>query len=1271
MDKDKVLKIGKRLLKILAWVVGIFAAIIIIVQIVLSPAVLTRIVNNMAEDYIDGDLKFGKASVSMFRHFPNVSVSLDSVTLTYPTERYAAYETGAHMLKAGKGEAMDTLAAFDRFTAAVNVPALITGNIKLPFIELGGPRIFAKNYKDGVANWNIFKTGDSEEDTEEEADTVATGGSMPKITIERVFLGERPVIVYCSKPDTLYASVILKEMEFDGRLSTASLHRTRINFEMDSLFVAGRMGKDTVAVGLDLLGIRQHRKSFGLKLEAKAAVATRAFGRMRIPIGVEGRFTLPKDTVPAISIRKLKAEVAGIPLKADADVRYLTDSIWVKANASIDDCKVSEVIDYCGKNFWEGAADLKTDATINMTANVDGWYNMDGSRLPAIDLTFSIPDSPLKYEKFRINTNIGLDLWAKGGADDPINVGIDDLHLRGDALKVNLQGSADDLLGRDPLLKVDGDLSIVVDSLAGILESQLGMLAQGTVSAKAKGTVNMSQLEDPYKMATADIVAFLKTDRLEAVSAQDSLDLHIDSLSIVVGALENQRDTTIEQGLRLLTAGARIDSTFVRYKEAFTVRGKSLAMHLWSDAAVIDPSDSSAYYPLSGRLDIGRLSLMDSDSSRVSLRGSETSFKVTPSADDKDVPVVTLKSSNENLRGKVAFNRLSVRDLNLNLTASQNDIKRKKRAKAFIDSVARANPDVPRDSLLQFLRNERMAAGASAGNGGPGMGGAGGPEGGAGGPGTGGPEGNGGAGAAMAGAQRELPDWLTEEDFKKSDLNLKLDDAMAKYYREWDFDGSLTMKRANLMTPLMPLRNSVNDLDAHIDNNTLTLNNLTVKSGNSNLTASGTLTGLRRALLSGGPMRLSMYFNSDSLNVNELLAAYDKGAQLSAHLDSLNVDVDSMEDDDYTDMIAIDTLADAEAPTKLLVVPANLIADITLDAADVKYAILEMDAIHTEITMKERCIQAVNTIANSNVGGLSLEGFYSTKTKDDLSAGFNLNLSEITADKVIEMIPAIDTLMPVLKSFYGQLNVEIAATTQIDTMMNIVLPSLNGVMRIQGHDVTLAESEDLYKIAKTLKFKNKEVINIDEMSVEALISDSKVEIFPFVLDIDRYSLAMSGIQNLDQSYSYHISVLKWPLIIRFGINLRGNDFDKMKFRIGKAKYKSKNVPVFSSVIDETKLSLSEAIQNIFSKGVSSAIAENRKNTAIEEKKKELGYVNPAEEEMEELSSEETLLLESADEETAEEAAGDDAAEAAGDAAEEAAEETADDAADEPAEETEE
>ena len=147
-----------------------------------------------------------------------------------------------------------------------------------------------------------------------------------------------------------------------------------------------------------------------------------------------------------------------------------------------------------------------------------------------------------------------------------------------------------------------------------------------------------------------------------------------------------------------------------------------------------------------------------------------------------------------------------------------------------------------------------------------------------------------------------------------------------------------------------------------------------------------------------------------------------------------------------------------------------------------------------------------------------------------------------------------------------------------------------------------------------------------DMSVSGLISNNRLEIFPFVLKIDRYTLAMSGLQNFDQSFKYHVSVLKSPIPFRFGINIFGN-FDKWKFRIGKAQYKSTNVPVFTAQIDAMQMNLVSSIHNIFTKGVELAVKQNRDmKNSIDSNKVSMGF-NP-EAHLDSLDSSQMKMLDS-------------------------------------------
>ena len=87
-----------------------------------------------------------------------------------------------------------------------------------------------------------------------------------------------------------------------------------------------------------------------------------------------------------------------------------------------------------------------------------------------------------------------------------------------------------------------------------------------------------------------------------------------------------------------------------------------------------------------------------------------------------------------------------------------------------------------------------------------------------------------------------------------------------------------------------------------------------------------------------------------------------------------------------------------------------------------------------------------------------------------------------------------------------------------------------------------------------LFFKNKERNTIDTLEFAMIFKDKQIEIFPSMVTVDRYKVAIGGHHNLDLTYDYHVSILKSPMPFKAGIDLKGTEED-MDYKITKAKYK--------------------------------------------------------------------------------------------------------------------
>jgi hypothetical protein len=157
---------------------------------------------------------------------------------------------------------------------------------------------------------------------------------------------------------------------------------------------------------------------------------------------------------------------------------------------------------------------------------------------------------------------------------------------------------------------------------------------------------------------------------------------------------------------------------------------------------------------------------------------------------------------------------------------------------------------------------------------------------------------------------------------------------------------------------------------------------------------------------------------------------------------------------------------------------------------------------------------------------------------------------------------------------------------------------------VKGKNLVLLDGETFTEIAKMLYFKNKQRNLIDSISVEMILRDNYLMIFPFHLAIDRYQVALGGTQYLNMDFDYHITVLKSPIPFKFGLNLKGNP-DHMKIRLAKALYKDIGDPVKKKMLYGVLFNLRNAMERKIKKDIETIINQEpvrRTRTRTEESK---------------------------------------------------------------------
>lgn len=422
-------------------------------------------------------------------------------------------------------------------------------------------------------------------------------------------------------------------------------------------------------------------------------------------------------------------------------------------------------------------------------------------------------------------------------------------------------------------------------------------------------------------------------------------------------------------------------------------------------------------------------------------------------------------------------------------------------------------------------------------------------------------------------------EYLQEHDFLSSDINIQLDSALTALLRQWNPRVNLRFAKAAVRTPALPLRTRVDEFDASVDLNGLSIDALKLRCGASDLDLTGSVTGVSDITTGSGQgeYNIALDIHSKMIQANQLLAALEKGKGASSDSPAAE------EEEDYDAVLEEDYISPEDTAArqlKLFVIPSNVNAEIHLQADRAIYSNICAEDLNARVRITERTAQVVDLKARTDFGAVSADAFYSTKTKKNINAGFDVKLQNITAEKLIDLVPAVDTLVPILSSFKGNLNCELAATTSLDTLYRPKLPTMEGAFRITGSELSLNQEGAFRKIAKILMFRDRKKGRIDSLYISGTVRNSQVRLYPFLLSLDRYSLALGGWQNFNGRFDYKVSLLRSPILIRFGVNLYGSDFSHLKWRLMKAQFKGVNVPSFHEDVDELLYAKQIAIKGV-------------------------------------------------------------------------------------------
>lgn len=366
---------------------------------------------------------------------------------------------------------------------------------------------------------------------------------------------------------------------------------------------------------------------------------------------------------------------------------------------------------------------------------------------------------------------------------------------------------------------------------------------------------------------------------------------------------------------------------------------------------------------------------------------------------------------------------------------------------------------------------------------------------------------------------------------EKLDFNVSADydDDQENLILQWNPHAGVKLDKAVFSMSDMPTPVYIPSIDFQYDTTGIDIKNSSVILGNSDFELQGKLSNVDEFFRKEALLKGTLDFTSNYTDVNQIMELFSGMGDTTQVVEEVVV-TDSVDKEDEPFMV-----------------PKGI--DITLNT-NIKNAVageMSLSDIAGGLTVKNGILVLNEMGFTTDAATMMLTAMYKSPRKNHLYLGLNLHLLQIDIAEMIDLIPELDTLVPMLSSFSGKAEFHFAAETYMKSNYDLKVSTLRGATAIRGKDLVILDNKTYKKLGRLLGFKDKEHNKIDNLSVEITAFKNEIDVYPTLITVDKYQAVVGGRHNLDMTFDYKLGLSNpWP-IKWLGIIVKGNPED-MKFR---------------------------------------------------------------------------------------------------------------------------
>lgn len=414
-------------------------------------------------------------------------------------------------------------------------------------------------------------------------------------------------------------------------------------------------------------------------------------------------------------------------------------------------------------------------------------------------------------------------------------------------------------------------------------------------------------------------------------------------------------------------------------------------------------------------------------------------------------------------------------------------------------------------------------------------------------------------------------------DFGQKDLLLRYNPAL-----------NINMKNGEVELAQAPYPFHIPSIDFDFDLSRLQIRDSQLKYGDSDFKLTGDVKNLREYLKKESDLKAELRLRSYQTDVYQLMDLVESFATkdtLSEKSDAEKYITATLQEHQNNEV----ETADARGGDPFMV-PLSI--DLALSTNISKTLVGEnvFENLGGKLYIKDGNLVLDEMGFSSKAARMQLTALYRTPKKNNLFVGANFHLLDIEVADLIKMIPAIDSIVPMLRSFEGKGEFHLAAETNMFSDYALKMSTLKATANVEGKDLVLLDGKTFSTISKYLLFNKKTRNQIDTLSVEMAVNRNRMTVFPMLIGMDKYQAVLSGTHELvdDMPFNYHVSITDCPLVGgRLGLDIAGDMThpEGFSFKLVGCKYASLYKPKKRNVSQSQTLELKSLVSKALKRTV--------------------------------------------------------------------------------------